>query len=297
MKNQLPFVFIIAFALQACNHKEEILNSKGTNQEYIAEEMASPPPNFKSKNVSQYVNPECIEVSDNQITQNPNINKQKLIKNADVSISVKDLTSAKRNLDTLIKQIGGYYEFASFDKSEGFASYNLKVRVLYSKFDFFISALQNGDGDIQTISINTKDVTEDYYDTESRLKSKSLYLEQYRRLIKKAHSIKDIIEIQGKIDEIQDELESTQGHLNYMNDQIDYSTIDLKIFKPKEYVYKPHYVESFWKRTKTSLVEGWNNIVSGIIYFVSLWPFIIILAIAFIIIKRMIKRKKLKTIK
>ncbi|NJK85980.1 MAG: DUF4349 domain-containing protein [Bacteroidales bacterium] len=50
---------------------------------------------------------------------------------------------------------------------------------------------------------------------------------------KKQKSISEILEIEEKIRGIEEEIESSQGRLNYLNSQVDFSTLDLNISRIK----------------------------------------------------------------
>ena len=79
----------------------------------------------------------------------------------------------------------------------------------------------------------TEDVTEDYYDTEIRLKNKELYLEKYRDFLEQAKTVKDMLEVQEKIRNMEEEIESAKGKLRFIDDKVNFSTLDINIYREK----------------------------------------------------------------
>lgn len=70
-------------------------------------------------------------------------------------------------------------------------------------------------------------MTDQFIDLETRLANKREYLERYRELVKKAVSVKEILEIEEKIRLLEEEIESVTGRLKYLGDQVDFSTLNL----------------------------------------------------------------------
>ncbi len=104
--------------------------------------------------------------------------------------------------------------------------------------------------------------------------------------------MKDILEIEENIRVIQEEIESTEGRLKYLNDQIAFSTLNIHLFREKEYVYQPTPQDKFSERVKDALSNGWKAVVDFVLQSISAWPFLILMFVAIIIIKRIIKKRR-----
>lgn len=215
----------------------------------------------------------------------------KIIRDGSISIKTTDLKDSKNKIDKLIKQYNAYYEREELDNNEYNTSYNLKVRVPISNFDKLIANMENSGFNIKSKTIQVRDVTNEYIDIESRLKNKQDYLTKYKDLLSKATNIKDIVEIENNIRTIQEEIESQDNQLKYLNSQISYSNLDIYIFTQKEY-RGSNYDISFWDR----LIDSFNNSMYAIVDFffftISVWPFIVLIIIAYIIIRKVRKRNK-----
>lgn len=220
------------------------------------------------------------------------INKKKIIKDGNISIKTKDIVLSKASLDKLVKQYNGYYENEDLQNNDQLISYNLRVRVPSDNFEKILSTIESGKDEITNKNIQARDVSEEYYDVESRLVSKREYLNRYKALLAKASTVKDILAIEENIRVLQEEIESSVGRLKYLNDQVSYSTLNVNLYKEKDFVYKPQSQDKFSERVKKSISNGWNSIVSAILWVISIWPLIIALVLAYFGWRRFRKNRK-----
>lgn len=215
---------------------------------------------------------------------------KKIIKDGDISIECKDIEVSKKAVDLLLKKHQSYYLSENLSNNENEIYYELSVRIPAQQFETFLSEAENGIGEITWKSIHARDVTEEFYDIQTRLKNKKEYLNRYRELLTKANTVKDIISIEEGIRTLQEEIESAEGRLKYLNDQVAYSTLNLRLSHKKEYVYKPKPRDSFGERVKESLSDSWERVIDFVLMLVSLWPFALVAGIVIFVVIR--KRKK-----
>jgi len=205
--------------------------------------------------------------------------KKRIIKDGRLGIRVEELENTKLRIDSLIKYHGGYYDNESFNNKDWESSYNLKIRIPCANFEAFISDIETGNGEIQYKEIDSKDVTDQFIDLETRLENKRNYLNRYNDLLKKANNVKEILEIEEKIRGLEEEIESTTGRLKYLSDLVDYSTLDLTISKKKDFKYNPDNRGKFSEKLKQSLSKGWFGFVDFLLFVIKIWPFLIIVAL------------------
>ena len=113
-------------------------------------------------------------------------------------------------------------------------------------------------------------------------------------MLKQAKTVKEILEIEEKIRGLEEEIESTTGRLKYLNDLVDYSTLDLTISKQKEYKYNPVERDKFSERLKLALSNGWYGLVDFLLFVTKIWPFWIIASIVIYMWRRLRRKKKNK---
>ena len=237
------------------------------------------------------------DVKDNNIIDENNniikkIDKKKIIKDGDISIKVNDVVKVKRMIDSLIRKFNAYYEKEEFENNSATVSYNLKIRIPADNFENFLPYIENGTGEVKTKNINARDVTEEYVDIETRLNNKKLYLKRYNDLLHKAVSVKDIINIEENVRNIQEEIESKEGRLKYLNDQVAFSTLDLNIYKEKEITSQPQKQITFLDRLKNSVVNGWDGVVNFFLLIIQNWAILLVLLVILFLLRRYLKKRK-----
>ena len=195
-------------------------------------------------------------------------------------------------MDAIVNSHNGYYENESFDNNSQNLSYNLKVRVPSHQFESFLRASEKGDGEITNKNITARDVTEEYIDGETRLNSKRLFRNRYNQLLAKAAKIDDMLAIEENIRVLQEEIESEEGHLKFINDQVSYSTLEIYLYFEKEISITPVKTETFFQRFKNSLAIGWTTIVNALLWSIAQWPWLIVIIVFTFILKVLIKRHR-----
>lgn len=206
----------------------------------------------------------------------------KIIKSGSMEFEVVPLESAKTHVDSLVELHGGYYENEQFKSYRIRNSYSLQIRLPANNFDSFIATLEEGTGKLQSKNIRARDVTEEYQDLNIRLANNLAYLKQYKQILTKAKTVKDILEVQEKIRRIEEEIESKKGRMKYLNDQVKYSSLSLELY---ETVQKVKSEESFGTRIAHAFQNGIKSMVNVVIALVSFWPFLLIIAILLVLRK------------
>ncbi|MBP7185017.1 MAG: DUF4349 domain-containing protein, partial [Saprospiraceae bacterium] len=220
------------------------------------------------------------------------VDKKKIIKDGNISVKTNDINASKKAIDDLLKKLNAYYEREDLQNDDQTISYDLKIRVPANNFEIFITSLEKGNLEIVSKSIQARDVTEEFVDVETRLSNKREYLKRYKELLSKASTVKDILAIEENIRTIQEEIESKEGRLNYLTDQVTFSTLDINLFKEKEFVYKPQPQDKFSERVKKSISNGWTSVVNFTLWTISIWPYYILILVGFFVIKRVFKKYK-----
>ncbi len=80
--------------------------------------------------------------------------------------------------------------------------------------------------------ISSEDVTEEYYDSEARLKVLKAKEDRLLNLMNKANNITDIISIENELGQTRSEIEVLTGRLKYLSNATDYSLVNIKLQQP-----------------------------------------------------------------
>lgn len=224
----------------------------------------------------EYLSEEIVEASSANSTPVPSADTRKLIAKGNVEIKVKpeNVDSIYDNINALIKKHNGY---KSSEKQNEFR-YSVSASIPSASFEDFTDALNKVGGKMSDKSINVQDVTDAYTDLISEIKSKEAALEQYRVLLKRANKISEIIEIQTKIDYIQNDIDVMNGRRINIDRKVAYSVVDIDLIIVKKEMAKDDDDDtpSFGSELVDSLSDGWAIIKFLIVFLLRLWPFFII---------------------
>ena len=251
----------------------------------------------KSESPSQDKTPPSpIEVAKNEVPgevispKKTDTISKKIIKNGDMEIAVSNLLEAKNKISEIIKNNKAYLQSETFRNSDTSENINLVIRVPHQNFDAIINSFSDGIGSVEAKTVKAEDVTEEYTDVSIKLENKRIYLEKYREMLKNAASTKDILEIQENIRALEDEIDVAEGRLRFIDDRVNYSTLELLLFKEKARSSATSKI-GFGSRFGDSIAEGWNSFVSFLLGLISFWPFFIIIPLLIFAWKKW-RRKK-----
>lgn len=153
--------------------------------------------------------------------------ERKLIKNGYVSIEVESLRAARETAENWVKAFGGFIK----DSDEYASHLSITARIPAARFDEAMKA--TGDfGKTLSRNISTNDVTEQFYDLESRLAAKEIMVDRLNFYLSSAKDIKDMIEIETKLNEVTSDLDSMRSRMKRLSGDIDFSTISISAALP-----------------------------------------------------------------
>lgn len=240
-----------------------------------------------------YEEAEAQQLSDND--QMPLETERKLIKTADIRFQVEDLEKSTKKIEALTKQFSGIIT-GMFQNNNHYSIRNtLTVRVPATDLDRFLEAVELESVYTEQKRITAQDVTEEFMDISTRLETKKAVRDRYIAILReKAQTVKDILDAEEKIRVIQEEIESIEGRLKFINNRTSLSTVNVEIYQEVEYEAPPSaYNKSFLTQLKDGFLNGWALILDIALGLVSIWPILLILILLLVFRKRIkfFKRK------
>ena len=153
----------------------------------------------------------------------------KMIYRASIEVQTQDYTTSETAITELVKSCGGYFESRSLsNRSSGYRYGEFTVRVPAAEYEHFceqVGTLCH----VTYMSSSAEDITEQYYDTDSRLKTAQIKLERLQDLLARADNMADIITIESAISDTEYEIESLSGTLRHYDALVDYATVSLSL--------------------------------------------------------------------
>ncbi|MBL7894651.1 MAG: DUF4349 domain-containing protein [Bacteroidia bacterium] len=217
--------------------------------------------------------------------------ERKLIKTGDVSFKTKSLSETKKQITEALKAAGGYVaKENAYDYSEN-PSENLTVRVPAKNFDGFLNKILEGVDELDSKNIDIQDVSEEFVDMEARLKNKKQLEMKYQELLVKANNMDDILRIEKEISYIREDIESTEGRLKYLSNQVSYSTLTIHYYEKRSSGF------NFGGKLGDALKNGGTGFLWFLIIMVQLWPLWLVGGLVWWFIVWLIRRRKVKGVR
>lgn len=153
----------------------------------------------------------------------------KMIYRASIEVQTQDYTTSETAITELVKSCGGYFESKSLsNRSSGYRYGEFTVRVPAKEYERFCAQVGTL-CHVTYMSSSAENITEEYYDTDSRLKTAQIKLERLQELLSKADNMADIITIESAISDTEYEIESLSGTLRHYDALVDYATVSLTL--------------------------------------------------------------------
>ncbi len=200
---------------------------------------------------------------------------RKLIRNGELSLRTSDLGTTVTRIREAVASYGGYIGDEERTDTDYSLSLRLQVRIPATSYDDLVERISNLDGKVEYFRSSARDVTEEYIDLEARLNSKRQLEERYLSLLKSSRSVDDILAIEKELNSNRSDIESLQGRLRYLNNQVAFSTLDIRC---AQQVDAPG--PSFGVQLSENLRKGWSYFTSFLLGITAAWPFIL-LVVAF----------------
>jgi hypothetical protein len=103
--------------------------------------------------------------------------------------------------------------------------------------------------------------------------------------LKKAKNVIEILEIEKQIGQLRSEIESIEGRLKYLQNQVSFSTLTMTFYEDL-----PNQTE-FGQKFKNGFRNGWDNLILFFVVLTNIWPFILI-GLGLVVGLRIYRRKK-----
>ncbi|VEF46728.1 Uncharacterised protein [Bacillus freudenreichii] len=288
--NGLLAAFLLIF-LGACSSgsSEE---SKSTN------EMAKMDSAAGSNEIA--MNQEEMSTSEDKAVDQPEkmIDERMIIHRANLEVRVKSLEKAKQSIEKKVKEYGGYVvESNEYRDENELMSGHMIVRIPEKNFQAFLKTAEEAAAEVLSRNVSGQDVTEEYVDLESRLKSKRAVEERLLDFMKEAQKTEDLLKISSDLAKFQEDIEVLVGKMKYLENQTAFSTVEL--FMNESKVIVPGVGDSdldTWEKTKKQLAVSLNFLLAAasglVVFLVGNLPIILLLGLIGVGVYYLVRRKR-----
>lgn len=164
---------------------------------------------------------------------------RKIVRTATLKLTVENVGTGVSDVERITTTAGGFvsgsnmtFENPDGDESERRQVATLTIRVPSSAYASVMSQLRGVAEEVTSETSNASEVTEEYTDLQSRLRTLEATESQYLELLSRADTIEDILTVQDRLDTVVSEIEQTKGRMNLLDDLTDLATITVELNLP-----------------------------------------------------------------
>ena len=182
---------------------------------------------------------------------------RKIVRNGEVRVVVKQYQPARRAVEELAQQAGGYVGSSQVQHSLGQVSSATPVlRVPTGRFDDLRASIARL-GTLERESTSSQDITEDYCDLRARLaNARKLEARMLELLAKQTDKLADLLQVERELGRVREEIERFEGKLRLLDSLVDLSTLTVQLSVQERYV--PPRAPSFGEDAKDVLRRSWE---------------------------------------
>lgn len=216
---------------------------------------------------------------------------QMMKKDGSISIEAEKPKEAFQNAIKIAKKYGGDILDSQSSGSSYGQYFEMTIRVPVGKFEEAKSDLMNL-GEVLNDSSTSEDVSNQYVDLKARLSSRENLKTRLTTLLNRADKIGDMLSIQDRITNVEQEIESLKGQMQYLEGMTSFSRIHVTITGPGSEPIDNGEDTMFVKGLK-KIWEAFQQAILWIIMFLAVAaPFgLIVWLVVWLIIKYMKKNK------
>lgn len=284
---------ITAFALAACSSDDSADSGEmAKSSDSSASNEIAMRNEAENSTVDEPKEPEKEEIADTD--------DRMIIHRADLEVKVKSLEKARQDIEKKVKEYGGYIVESNIYREENeLMSGHLTIRIPEKYFQQFLNDAEEAAAEIMGRTVTGQDVTEEYVDLESRLKSKRAVEKRLLDFMKDAQKTEDLLKISSDLAKVQEDIEVIVGKMKYLENQTAYSTVDISMQENRVVVPGVDGDQlNTWEKTKKQLAVSVNFLLAAasslVVFFVGNLPVIILVAVIGLGVYYFVKRRKRK---
>ncbi|SFL91612.1 DUF4349 domain-containing protein [Salibacterium qingdaonense] len=203
-----------------------------------------------------------------------------VIHSGSMTLEVEEYDAARSDIETRVNEMGGYIVESSVQRSgDGAREGSLSVRIPQEQFSTFMTDMEGVGTTVLDRSTKGEDVTEEYVDLESRLRSKETQEERLTAFMEEAANTDALLQISEDLSAVQEEIEKLKGRMNYLENHSANATVDITLQERGSSSLQSGEDLNTWERSTQLFTRTLNGIVSaasGIaVFFVGLSPVLV----------------------
>jgi len=198
-----------------------------------------------------------------------------IIRNANMSLVVRDAVEALRKITALVDAKGGYVAETKQWKENEQVRASATVRVPATQLSSALAAIRGFAVRIESENITAQDVSQEYTDLGAQLRNLQAAETELRELLRtvreRTQKASEIMEIYNEITKVRGEIDRIQARLQYLSQMTELSTITIELVPD---ALAAPVVEPGWQPVATvkaasrALINSMKSVVDALIWVV-----------------------------
>lgn len=227
---------------------------------------------------------------------------QKIIQNLSYQIETLEFDKSVETIQKLCDELGGYIQESSVDGNGAVDRVSMRyayfvLRIPREKLNQMKDSAE-AIGTVRNFSTTSENVTEQYFDTESRLKSLRAQEERLLEMMKGTGTMEDMIEVERALADVTYQIEQLTGELKRYDSLVDYSTVSInlqEVVKPTEIEQIPVTLgDKIGSQFKASLRSLGNFGENFLIIAIGGLPVLLLIAVIVVVIVLLVRHSNKK---
>jgi len=158
--------------------------------------------------------------------------ERKIIYNVSLQLIVQDTAASLEQIRLLTEEMGGFVAASNMWRDQDQQRASLTVRVPVETLDSALAKFRALAVDVESQSVGSQDVTEEYVDLEARLKNEQRTERELQELLETRSEMgktSDILEVHRELSLVRSQIEQIQGRMKYLENLSAMATIEISL--------------------------------------------------------------------
>ena len=222
-----------------------------------------------------------------QLTNSAHINQlsdknSNVIKTANFYFKVSNINKCTESVEQTLTKYPAFISSSNLDLVDDRVQNEITIRVQNEYFNDVLKEIDKEASFVHYRNVSTADASKEFVDLESRLKTKREVEARYTAILrKKAGTIEELLEAEKQIGALHEEIEATISRINFLKDQVSYSTIHLKFYQELDQPISQE--ETLNAQFLSAFSSGLNGLIMIALVLTNLWPVILIIVVVLVV--------------
>lgn len=205
----------------------------------------------------------------------PDVEDRKITKNGNLNLDSDNYNLSKENILTVSEKYSVIFLTNNeYSDKYNYKNLNLRGKVNAENLEVYLNEIKEF-GEITSFEIYSSDVTESYVNYDERIKRYSNQLLRYVDMLNGEISVEDEIQVQKRIDELENQLFYLKKNFENLDERVVYSDVSIRLVEEKSIFHQVDFID--FKNGFKAFIESLGAALWFIVYVAGfVLPFVVI---------------------